>query len=405
MLRFMNSGDMSMELKELATSLGIEDYPEKLEKIYENLPEDDGSLYNVEYIRELEAKYGLLGEYLDDVIKGAEDIKDKKNLLLWARLVYEYNKDSTLYEIRKLKLPETDGSPAMDMLPVLVLLREVPDTVKRYEARGFNDKQIIKNLENFKINLWVLQLLRGRPMLAQGHYKWLCNYTKALIFDHKAFNFQPSVWGTNAIVLKNKITGEHVMVMLKGTFHRNGLVLGSAGCEDAEGSFNAVFSETLEVFIGHAAIGGRVQTNAECFKKTEWECVLRPGDAVVSLHIPRKTNLDHEYVSESLREGLELTKKYYPEISPKYINCSSWLLEPMLATILGENAKLSKFTNRFLKHPILDYGTGCLGYVWPGNSGPVESYEENTSLQRGIKKLLLEGDFIRGHAGVIVDEL
>ena len=49
-------------------------------------------------------------------------------------------------------------------------------------------------------------------------------------------------------------------------------------------------------------------------------------------------------------------------------------------------------------------GAGCLGYVFPGyQSGPVENFPENTTLQRGIKKLMLDGDFIRGTAGVIVE--
>jgi hypothetical protein len=300
-------------------------------------------------------------------------------------------------------MPETDGSFAGDMLPVLVLLQEVPQMIKKYEARGFSDKQIIKNLENFKINIGVLELLNGRPMLAQSHYSWLCNYTKALIFDHKGFNFQPNVWGRNTIVIKNKLTGEHLPIMIRGTFHKSGLVLGSAGCKDEEDSFEAEFSETVEVFIGHPAINGRVQPRLQCFKKTEWECVLRPGDNVVSLHIPRKTNLDPEFVSESLKEGLELTKKYYPEASPKYIVCHSWLLDPTISYLLGENAKLSKFISRFVSYPFLDQGRGCLGYVWPGNKGAVEGYEENTSLQRGIKKLMLDGGFILGHGGVIAD--
>ena len=48
-----------MELRELATLLGIEKYPEELEEIYKNLPEDDGSLYDVEKIKVLDDEYGL----------------------------------------------------------------------------------------------------------------------------------------------------------------------------------------------------------------------------------------------------------------------------------------------------------------------------------------------------------
>ena len=59
---------------------------------------------------------------------------------------------------------------------------------------------------------------------------------------------------------------------------------------------------------------------------------------------------------------------------------------------------------RFLKHPLLDAsGAASLGYVWPGNNGPVENYEENTTLQRGIKKMMLEDEHILCFSGIITE--
>ena len=394
-----------MEFCELMSKLEIASYPERFKTCYEALDKkDDEALYNEEYIREIDKKYDLLGEYLEPVLKGCEDIKNKPELVLFGRAAVEYNKGSSSYESRQLKLPKNDGTPATDMLPVLILLAEVPDMVKRYAARGFDEAEIKKNLENIKINIWVLDLLSKRPMLDQGHYNWICHYTKAMIFDHKAFNFQPAVWGMNAIYLKNKKTGEILPMMTSGKFHRSGLVLGSAGCEDEEGSFDAGFTEVTDQFIGHLVRGGRVEAKLSVLKKSEWECILRPGDDVVSLHIPRNANLDPEYVKESIREGFELSRKFYPECNFKYVVCYSWLLEPKLVDILGEEAKLSKFVQLFTKHPIYSYGTSCLGYVFPGyQSGPVLDFPENTTLQRGIKKLMLDGDYIYGAAGVIFE--
>ena len=108
-----------MKLKELAESLGVTNYPEKLEKIYLSLGEDDGSIYNREYIIGLQEKYNLLGQYLDVVLSGADEIKTKPNLLLWARLGCAYVNQTDCYESGKFPIPVSDGSLAMDMLPVL----------------------------------------------------------------------------------------------------------------------------------------------------------------------------------------------------------------------------------------------------------------------------------------------
>ncbi len=395
-----------MKLKELAESLGIVKYPEKLEKIYLELSEDDGAVYNREYIIGLQEKYNLLGPYLELVLGGAEEIKTKPNLCLWARLGCAYVNQVGCYESRTFPVPKSDGSLAMDMLPVLILLSEVPEAVKLYEARGFNEAQICKNLDNIRINLWVREITVGRPMLDQGLFGWLGLYMKALIFDHKAFNFQPNQWPMTSIVIRNKNTGEVVILMNDTKAHASGHILGSKGYDDEEGSFNVTFSETADAFIGYTTVNGKIQPTSQIYYKNEWECIVRPGDDTVGLHIPRKTNLDPEYVGECLREGLELTKKFYPEFSPKFIICSSWLLSPSLVDILGPDAKLSKFNMRFLKYPRCDTsGAACLGYVWPGNHGPVESYEEDTTLQRGIKKMMMRGEYILSFAGIILGEL
>lgn len=394
-----------MNFKELAKSLEIEKYPALFEEIYNELPEDDGELYDVKYLTELHEKYNMFGNYLEPVLRGVEDLKTKPELILWGRIIVEYNKRVTMHEAKKATFPTPDGSPARDMLPILVLMPIVPLMVKRYEDRGFSDAQIYKNMENFRINLWVLELVTGTVKFSAGMYNWLCNYTYAYIFDHKGFNYQPHIWQSQAIILKNKKSGEAYPMMLEGSFHRDGLGLGSAGCEDEEGSFTVTFAETPEAFYGHLVKGGRVESTSSVCKKSEWECIVRPGDDVVSLHIPRNTNLDPDYVSESFKEGMELTRKFYPELSPKFLACSSWLMDSTLSKILGPDAKLSKFTDRFIKYPQKSAGNECLGYVYPGFHCEVKDYPEDTRLRREIKKLMLNNTYIHWTNAIIPEEM
>ena len=394
-----------MKLQELMEKLGIKECPEALYEIYENLDKtDDGAIYDPEYIKAIEDKFGILDNYYDLILAEALEFKKNPDLVLYARTVAAYNASvKTSQEARLIKLPALDGSPERDVFPTLVALAAVPDAVIAYKERGFDDAEIKKNVSNIHENLYVLDLLIGRPTLDQGHYNWVCHYLKAMIFDHKAFNFQPFEWNGAAIFLRNK-SGEIIPMVYKGRYHESGSVLGSAGCEDETGAFDADFTETDDAFIGRLVHNCRVDKELTTLKKSEWECILREGDRVCNLHIPRSANISPDYVIESMREGLELTKRFYPEFNIKYIVCSSWLLEPKLVEILGEGAKVSSFVNRFLKFPILSYGTSCLGYVYPGyQSGPVESFPENTTLQRGIKKLMQEGGYIHGASGLVTE--
>ena len=194
-------------------------------------------------------------------------------------------------------------------------------------------------------------------------------------------------------------------MMCEGRFHRSGHLLGSIAATDEEGAFHADFEETEEAFAGHLA-DDYVLAERIVLPKAEWECVLRSGDDVVSIHIPRKANLTPEYVEESLREGLALTRSYYPERAFRAIVCTSWLLEPHLPELAGEASRLAAFNRLFLKHPIRDRGQAIYTFAFPGCEGmATEDLPEETSLHRSIKAYLLAGSYVYTTAGVITASL
>jgi len=388
----------------IVDKLGVTDYPINLPFVYFTVERKDDSFCPPEYIAELQEKYGLLGEYAQLVIKAAEEVYARPELNAWGWICSSYNKYANIHESQMLHMPKSDGTLAMDMLPVLILLCDIPDAVRRYESRGFTATEIKKNLTNIRINIWVNEILYKRPMLTDGYYSWLRLYVHAHIFDHEAFNFQPAVWGTSAIYLKNKKTGDVYPMMTSGKFHKSGLVLGSEGALETEESFDAEFKEYPDLFVGHLAVDGKVESKLSMLKRSEWECILRSGEDVLSLHIPRSADLTPNYVTRCIKEGIELTKKHYPELNPKFVVCYSWLLDPQLEKILDKDSKIASFTRRFNKHPINDPSLCCLGYIFPGQqSAPVATFPEDTTLQRGAKRLMLEGGFIRGTAGIITE--
>ena len=189
--------------------------------------------------------------------------------------------------------------------------------------------------------------------------------------------------------------------MCQGTFHRSGLVLGSAGCEDEEGAFTVEFSETDTAFHGHPVTENcRVAPKAEEFPKALWEKVLGPGDSVVSVHIPRNADISPETTRSDLLEGMELVQKCYPDYAPKAFFCSSWLLDPNLEDILGKDSRIVKFGATFNRYPIKSNGRHIYGFVFDANLKGPEEMPENTRLERGLKQLYLSGGYNHAYAGM-----
>lgn len=385
---------MNMDLRTLADRIGIAEYPEELTPVYEGIRGGEWIEDIEKTLEALHTEFAPFGEYYETVVRGARELQEKEELLAWLALGVTYCKDAEEGAAARFPIPPCDGSVARDMFPVILIALEYPETVKRYRARGFDDAQIKKNLGNLAENIRVHALTEGRVALSQGLYGWMTHYTKARIFDHMGFNFQAWKWKDEALLLRHRESGEHVFLLLKGSFTAEGLLAGLRGAEDVPAAFDATVEETEDAFCGYRAVGQRVRTERECFPKSEWEAVMRPGDDVINFHIPRGANFDSAHLEKSMEEGEALTRRYYPECDFKKIVCTSWMLDPKLLDILPEGSKIAYFIRHFILHPSMDNaGVACMGYVWPGIDLPTEELPENTSLQRGIKKMMLGGSY------------
>lgn len=123
------------------------------------------------------------------------------------------------------------------------------------------------------------------------------------------------------------------------------------------------------------------------------------GDAVVSVHIPAKTDLTPTVIHDSYRRAAAFFKTYYPEWKPKAYCCFSWLLDPKLKACLQENAKILKFQSEYELFEIPSTGKEVFTFVFTEGEVPYEALSEDTSLKRAIKKLYLSGDAIHAYGG------
>lgn len=394
-----------MTLQEMADTLGISAFPEELEVIFASLGNDEYFL-TAAYVEEYELRYKVFGKYLDTIKEGADALRKDKIRACWARICSEYLKKYTFKrsDALKLEMPESDGTLAGHMLLLFTLVPMIPVMIERYQARGFTEKQIQKHLQNFEIVINRCEILTGKVGMNKMYYSWMLYYLYADIFDHGSFNFEIARFPENTVILRNEESGVCIPVMCTGAFHENGLVLGSAGAENPENSFAADFSEDNISYTGHAVIDGKVCRNLQVFAKSDWKCILRPGDGIVKVHIPAGADLTPENVSKDLEIGLFIAQKKWPEGDIKYLACFSWLLEPELVNILGKDSKISTFTERYLKFPIKSAGLAVYSFVFPGCGRDIQVWPEDTRLRKAIKNIYLNGGFIHEYGGVIVSD-
>lgn len=124
----------------------------------------------------------------------------------------------------------------------------------------------------------------------------------------------------------------------------------------------------------------------------EYEFAEHEGGNAIAIHIPSDADLSWEAVEDSLKQAGLFFQAYYPEYEYEKYTCDSWLLSPALQPFLASDSHILSFRNRFT---ILREENESRDYMeWLFRVPADTAYEklpEETSLQRQVKELLLQG--------------
>ncbi len=127
----------------------------------------------------------------------------------------------------------------------------------------------------------------------------------------------------------------------------------------------------------------------------------------IHLHIPSNTRLDSKSLNNSISSARVFFAEYFPGRSDNIFTTESWLLSPVLKELLPATSRILNFQSAF---DITRYDSApmaCLEWVFNIAGDQMENVSlsdlpENTSLQKSMKKLLLEGGHVGCASGILV---
>ena len=134
------------------------------------------------------------------------------------------------------------------------------------------------------------------------------------------------------------------------------------------------------------------QTAMTLFRVGELEYELRSlgGEDVVSLHIPSDADLSPEAVDSSLARAKKLLSGRFG--GGRRVTCNSWLLSPALVPLLPEDSNILAFRRRFDMTAWDENAADFIQWLYEApEDTPVSRLPGRTSLQRGVRQLLLSG--------------
>ena len=398
--------DNRTELRQLADWLGLGEYPPEMEKVYREQRCCTAPACDLSLIDSLQTEYDLFEEFYDLVKQTARQINADEDLNAWVRAAAQFHKDSDMATACKLPVPALDGRPVMDLMMLHIMMPMIPDSFAKMEKRGFSWEEMTDARNAYKGGMRIVQRQIGRPAINKTYFHWLNLYCRALIFKVAGFWFEVRKFPPQALWLRNRET-KQIVPLMKSTFCRDGsMVLGSKNYEDPEDAFTAEFSEDAENFYGHGCIDNVVSRESTAYPKKSWQCTARPGEYCLGMHIPRNADVSTDATMHACKAALQMVHERFPEYGVSNgVFCASWLLNPRLRQIQGDQSRITQFGECFTRFPMKDAGgSAVFSFVFVRKPENLQDLPEDTSLQRKLKKLYLDGDCIHTYSGAIFME-
>lgn len=122
----------------------------------------------------------------------------------------------------------------------------------------------------------------------------------------------------------------------------------------------------------------------------------------IKIHIPSGEKLQIDIVLDSIKKSRHEIEKYFNIKDPKY-RCDSWLLSKQINDIIDKDSNIAKFYKLFEVKDGVDATKDILNFVF--NVQECSNYDnlkENTSLQKILKKQLIENKKLKIGCGKLI---
>lgn len=397
---------MKQPIKALMEKVNCPGWPTCVEDIYEKAmaryDQEGCFLTDPGYYEDLASRYDILHTELDTFRRAAVAVGENEHYSRYLLLIYTFLTEVpfTKAELKEFRiLPTADGSNfALDMLPGLALYSQLPRCYETLAKRGLPQNMIHDLLQEPEKTIASFRKLHGG---AEGFhlFKWFQRLIRGDIYNIGCLQAELNMSFTDkACVLKNK-DGKFLALVQNCSLNNEGRMV-------EDDIWEAAITETDTYWEGYPyGSRGLVEKEKVRLDKKDWTVAVAPGEPGIFLHVPGGVKLDRETVARSLRDMKTFLTTYFPEYPSKAYFTSSWLLNPALIQLLGENSNISQFCSRFLPMTQVAEGKDVFHFVFGLSDAdvPLETLPEDTSLRRVLKKYYLEGNVLYELYGLLID--
>lgn len=366
-----------------------------------------------EYLEDGNKEYPYFSDQFDAVVSALDEVVKNEDIVLFAKTLYYMLEDKRYHEevfggLEFPKAPEGENPLAYDIFSFYPMFARIREAMAVLKTKGIDEEIVSKTYSHIDGCIKASTSLEGRFSFNKTYFLWCTLYKNAVLFkiDRFSFEVRDNCKLDIYAFINNK---DEIKVMMKEgvTVHKGGQLLGSANAKDKEDSFTTAYTESETYYEGNLVVeaSASVERKTTRLSKSEWKVMYKPGDNLISVHIPGKAPFDREIVANSIEKGRQFFKNLYPEKNLRGFMCISWMLAPKLKEILKPTSNIIAFQDIYTKFPYVSEGLDVFHFVF-GKSvtslkdADLDALPENTSLERNLKNMYKNGEVIYETGGI-----
>ena len=147
------------------------------------------------------------------------------------------------------------------------------------------------------------------------------------------------------------------------------------------------------------------QVSQVIYRIGELEYEFLEKEKLISIHIPSDAVLSKENLKESFSKLFNFVKQHKVEYTKSKVICDTWLLSLTLKELLPEQSKIRNFMDCFDIVCFNENNDSCFEWVFKcKHHKDFEQLPENTSLQKKVKQLMIQGKHIGSATGYLKEQ-
>ena len=349
-----------------------------------------------DYIRKVANETSAYPRIEEHLVREAYRVNESPALKKYALFIYKAMCDRKLFleNIKSFMLPE-----GYELFAFLCLIPMIRNTYERLTEMGIDADIVNATVRQYEECVFIYQKRYDRLGMNKRYFDWLQHYVDCEILNINRLRFEIHALSEPVSVLRNIDTGEDSLVMTGGEFNADGLYSDTPPKKDT--SFACELKETENEYIASpVSTGGRAQDAPTTYPKDKYRMVIKKGDTVLSVHIPVEGELSVSACKESYERALKVFARFFPSLDIKGFVCYSWMMSPELSLYMKPESRVLGFASAYKKFPIHTEGEDVLNFVFYLKFKTYADLAEDTSLQRKLKRLYLDGGYLYEYGGI-----